>query len=302
VEIGLMQPKVRQLDEAIALVRDGDTVAIGGHTLRRHPMAAVYELVRQGKRRLHLLGWNSAIDFDLLVGADCAAIVETSFVGISGFGLARNFRRAAESGAIEIREHSEISALDMFRAGSIGLPFLASHVLLGTDVPATNPRLSTVVNPFSGETLTAVAAATPDVAIIHAHTADIYGNVQLDELHWPDNDADEFIGWAAETTIVTVEQLVSEEKIRAAPQRTIIPRDAVTCVVEAPYGAYPCACDSRYTYDLSWVGEYYEASADGEAFTRFLDQWVRGPKDHADFLDLVGLDRLLACADRGGVL
>ncbi|MEZ3158917.1 CoA-transferase [Microbacterium sp. BWT-B31] len=297
-----MKSKVCSLAEAIGLVHDGDTVALGGHTLRRHPMAAVAELIRQKRRDLHLLGWNSGIDFDLLTAGGCVSIAETSYVGISGFGLGRNFRRAVQGGEIEVREHSEISALDMFRAGSMGVPFIASHVLRGTDVPATNPRFSTVVDPFTGQELTAVQAAQPDVAIIHAHTADIWGNVQLDPLHWPDNDADEFIGWAGRTTIVTVEQLVTDEQIRRNPERTILPRDAVTCVVEAPYGAYPCACDSRYTYDLGWVEDYYEASADPTAFARFVEDWVTGVEDHQAFLDRLGVDRLLSVSKRGGVL
>ena len=92
----------------------------------------------------------------------------------------------------------------------------------------------------------------------------------------PDNDADVFVGWSGRQTIVTVEQLVSDEAIRDHPDRTILPRDAVTCVVEAPYGAYPCACDDRYTYDLDWVAEYYAASADPAAFAGHLDAWVFG--------------------------
>jgi glutaconate CoA-transferase subunit A len=297
-----MRSKVATLAEAIALVGDGDSVALGGHTLRRHPMAAAAEMIRQRKRALHLLGWNSGIDIDVLVGAGCARIVETSYVGISGYGLARNYRRAAEAGDIEIREHSEISALDMFRAGSMGLPFMASNVLRGSDVAATNPRIAAVTSPFSGQEYTAVEAAQPDVSIVHAHCADVHGNVQIDAAHWPDNDADEFIGWAGKTTIVTVEQLVSDEQIRSSPERTMLPRDAVTCVVEAPYGAYPCACDSRYTYDLSWIGDYYAASAAQDSFDAFLERWVYAVEDHTGFLELVGLDQLLAVGNRGGAL
>jgi glutaconate CoA-transferase subunit A len=297
-----MTSKVVSLAEAIAVVRDGDTVALGGHTLRRHPMAAVAEIVRQGKRDLHLVGWNSGIDFDLLVGAGCVRTVETSYVGISGFGLARNFRRAAEAGDIEVYEHSEISALDMFRAGAMGLDFMASAVLLGSDVPATNPRISSVVSPFTGRTVTAVGAVQPDVAIIHAHTADLHGNVQFDDLHWPDNDADINVGWAGRTTIVTVEQLVSDDAVRSRPQFTVLPRDAVTCVVEVPYGAFPCACDSRYTYDLDYVSAYYEASADPDRFRQFLDAWVVGVGDHEGLLDKLGVERLLSIAAGGGVL
>src|SRR5262249_20160305 len=128
------------------------------------------------------------------------------------------------------------------------------------------------------------------------------GNVQLDALHWPDNDADTFVGWAGQTTIVTVEQIVSDEALRGHPDRTILPRDAVACVVEAPYGAYPCACDSRYTYDLAFVAESYDASADPARFRGHLERRVLGVADHAAFLDLVGIDRLLGIATRGGVL
>ncbi len=297
-----MNSKATSLADAVSLIENGSTVAIGGHTLRRHPMAAVYEIIRQGKRDLHLIGWNSGPDFDLLVGAGCARIVESSFVGISGFGLARCYRRAAESGEIEVREHSEISALDMFRAGSIGLPFIASSVLMGSDVPATNPRISTVTSPFDGRPYTAVQAVNPDVAIVHMHAADRHGNVQLDDQHWPDNDADAYIGWAGTKTIVTVEQLVSDEAVRARPEHTILPRDAVTCVVEAPYGAYPCACDSRYTYDLRFIGDYYEASGDQDRLREFFDHWVHGVADHTAFLERVGLDRLLAVSTHRGVL
>jgi glutaconate CoA-transferase subunit A len=297
-----MSSKIASLGDAIELVKDGDTVALGGHTLRRHPMAAAAELIRQGRRDLHLLGWNSGIDVDLLVGAGCARIVETSYVGISGFGLARSYRREAEAGRIEIREHSEISALDMFRAGAMGAEFIASRVLLGSDVPPTNPRISSVVSPFSGATVTAVAAARPDVSIIHAHTADRHGNVQLDALHWPDNDADANVAWAGRTVIVTVEQIVSDEAVREHPDRTILPRDAVTCVVEAPFGAFPCACDSRYTYDLDWVGSYYAASSDATAFATFVDDWFVAPGSHEAFLERLGVDRLLAVATSGGVL
>lgn len=291
--------KITSLTEAVSLIKDGDTVALGGHTLRRHPMAAVAEIVRQRKRDLHLLGWNSGIDFDLLVGAGCVRTVETSYVGISGFGLARNYRRAAEAGEIDVREHSETSALDMFRGGASGLAFMASMVLAGTDVPATNPRIATVVSPFDGKEYTAVQAARPDVSIVHAHVADRHGNVQLDAAHWPDGDADVFVGWSGAKTIVTVEQLVSDETIRDHPEQTILPRDAVTCVVEAPYGAYPCACDSRYTYDLQHVAEYYAASAGRDTFGRWLDRYVHGVADHGAFLELVGVERLLAVSERG---
>lgn len=120
-----MREKVMGLREAAALIKDGDTVAIGGHTLRRHPMALIHEIVRQGRRGLRLQGWNNGIDMDMLIGAGCAASVETSYIGISAFGLAWNFRRACEGGGLRVIEHSETTGLDMFRRGMMDWGFVS---------------------------------------------------------------------------------------------------------------------------------------------------------------------------------
>ena len=89
--------------------------------------------------------------------------------------------------------------------------------------------------------------------------------------------------------------------VRGILADTGLPRDAVTCVVEAPYGAYPCCCDDRYTYDLDFVGDYYAASADPAGFARYLDEWVFGLADHDAFLQKVGVDRLLAITTKGAL-
>ena len=134
-----MKVKQKSLADAVALINDGDVVGIGGHTARRHPMALVREIVRQRKRRLHVVGWNNGVDMDLLIGAGCVETVETSYIGLGSFGLALNFRRAAEHGRIKVIEHSETTAMDRFRAASIGLPFLPSKTGLGTDMLGTTP-------------------------------------------------------------------------------------------------------------------------------------------------------------------
>jgi glutaconate CoA-transferase subunit A len=89
--------KVMSISEATKLIKNGQTVAIGGgEAVRKHPMAIVREMIRQGKRDLHLLGWNNGVDFDILIGADCTSVVETAYVGMYGAGQAYNFRRAIE--------------------------------------------------------------------------------------------------------------------------------------------------------------------------------------------------------------
>lgn len=288
-----MREKVMGLRDAVALIRDGDSVALGGHTLRRHPMALIHEIIRQGRRGLRLLGWNNGIDVDMLVGAGCAASVETSYVGMSSFGLALNFRRACERGEIEVIEHSETTALDMFRATAMGTGFFPTKTPLGSDLMCANPHLAETTCPFTGERYAAVRAARPDVALIHAHTADRWGNVQLDGRRWNDTSADVVIAKAARTVIVGVEQIVSDEEVYGNAQLTVLPRVFVTAVVELPYGAHPCACDARYDYDLEELERYYEASRAEETFRAYLEDRVRSVSDHYMYLERLGMERLL---------
>lgn len=296
-----MKNKVVSLEEAVALIPNGAKLAVAGHTLRRHPMALVRAVARAGRRDLHLLGWNSGIDMDLLVGAGCANTIETSYVGISGFGLARNYRRWAEAGKLRIYEHSETTGIDMFRAGSIGIGFFPSRTPLGSSLMEYNPNLVQFQDPFTGEPYAAVRAARPDVTIMHAHTADPYGNIQLDPQHWNDNSLDPLIARSADVVVVSVEQIVSPDAVRSDPLQTILPRDFVTAVVEAPYGAHPCCCDSRYTYDLEHTGEYYEASSSEERFQSWLDEWVFSLASHEAYLQKLGSERLMKLTTRRSV-
>lgn len=294
-----MKRKVATAAEAIALIRDGDVVAIGGHTARRHPMALVREIARQRRRNLHLVGWNNGIDMDLLIGAGCAATVETSYIGLGSFGLARNFRRACEGGErLRVVEHTETTAMDRFRATSMGMPFLPTKSGIGTDLPTVNDSLLPVADPFTGEPWLAVRAIRPDVAIIHAHTADVWGNVQLDAERWHDNSPDVMIARSARTAIVSVEQIVSDAAVLARPIDTILPRVDVACVVEAPFGAHPCCCDARYDYDLDALGEYQRRSGTDADFAAWLEEYVDKPVDHAAYLDRIGMRRLSQIAGK----
>jgi glutaconate CoA-transferase subunit A len=280
----LRREKLLDAAAAVATIRDGETVALGGHSLRRHPMALVREIIRQQRRDLRIQGWNNGIDVDMLVGAGCAASVETSYVGLLMYGLAANFRRACEQGALEVIEHSETTALDMFRASAMGAPFLPTKAPLGSDVMRANPHITELRCPFTGEPYAAVRAARPDVALIHAHRADRFGNVQLDARQWPDNTADVAIAKAAKRVIVSVECIVEDGEICATAALTVLPRMFVTFVVEAPYGAHPCACDARYGWDAAELRRYAEASANGELFRRYLADRVFEAHDHAGYL------------------
>jgi hypothetical protein len=97
-----------------------------------------------------------------------------------------------------------------YKAGAMGVPFLPSLTMLGSDL-AARLDLQTVTCPYTGERLAAVPALNPDVALIHAHRADMFGNVQVDGYQHMDVD----MARAARTVIVSAEQIVSPGEIAA---------------------------------------------------------------------------------------
>jgi glutaconate CoA-transferase subunit A len=54
-------------------INDGCQLFIGGFTINRNPMAAVYEIIRQGKKNLHLYAHSNGQGVDELIGAGCIA-------------------------------------------------------------------------------------------------------------------------------------------------------------------------------------------------------------------------------------
>ena len=284
--------KVVSLEQAVSQIIDGSSVAIGGHTFRRHPMALVYEIIRQKKQGLKLLGWNNANDMDILIGAGCVESIETSYVGMSMYGLANHFRRAVENGEIKVYEHSETTAIDMFRGASLGLDFMPTKASLGSDIIQTNPRLKEIECPFTQEKYAAVKAARADVAIFHAHFSDQYGNIGLDQNRLMENEMDALIAKSAKKVIVSVEQIVSDDFIKNNAHLNFVPGIYVDAVVEIPYGAHPTACDSRYDYDLNHLEEYHNATKDIDQFKAYLEEYIYGVKDHYDYLEKIGLQNL----------
>lgn len=284
--------KLVSLDAAISMISDGDKVAIAGSLIRRHPMAVVHEIIRQKKKDLTLLGWNSGIDFDMLIGAGCAKQAHSSYVGLSNLGLAPNFRRALQQDLIRYVDESETCAIDKFRAGAMGAPFAVSKTPLHNDLQKNTEYQTTIVDPFTGEVWVALKAFRPNVAAMHAHRADRFGNVQLDRRRMMDNETDMLICKSADKVIVTVEEIVEEEEIMKTPENTVLSKLFVDAVVLAPYGAHPHSCDLRYDFDMEHARFYRDMSATEEGFKQYLDKYVFSCKDWEAYLDKIGKEHL----------
>lgn len=266
-----MEEKLLRLQEAVSrYIHDGDVVAVGGVGRNRSPMALVREIVRQGKKNLHIVGREKGMDFDMLIGAGCVSKVSFALVSLEEFGLAMNFRRKAQEGEIELNEHACNSVITSLRAAAMGLPFLPLRGMFGSDIFRVNKDLTEIQCPFTGERLAAVKAIKPDVTIIHAHQADKYGNVRLQGSPFEDI----LKAWSADRTIVTVEEIIDNEEVRSQPHRTSISYICVTAVSHVPQGAWPASCDNYYDSDRDHVMEYARAIKSPEGFQAYLEKYV----------------------------
>ena len=286
--------KITSMEDAVRLVGNGSRLALGGLSVYQHPMSFVHELVRQGRRDLVIIGVLNGPELDLLVGAGAVSRVETSYVGLERFGLALNFRRAVERGAVEVEFYSELLAFDRFRASEDGLTFAVSKALSGTDVAARNPRLKPFLCPITGKSYMAAPAAEPDVAVIHAVLADPYGNVLCPTSRLLPQSFDAIVARSTDTVIVTAERIVDNADVRRNPHLTVIPGFRVTAVVESPFGAHPCHSLDAHTLDVAHFNEYVSSSRDPLLFDKYLDRYVRGTKNHLGYLNSVGVENLLS--------
>lgn len=241
-----MERKLMSLKEAVEkFVSDGDKIAIGGIGRNRCPMELVREIIRQGKKNLHLIGREKGMDFDMLIGAGCANKVSFALVSLEEFGLAPNFRRAAQEGTIEIDEHACGTIINSIRASALGIPCIPVKGLIGSDVLRYSKTIKEFICPFTEEKMVLVKALNPDVAIIHAHKADEYGNVQILGSPWEDI----FMAKAAKKVIVSVEEIIPHEEIKKNPLLTSIPYFYVSAVVHIPKGAilHPATATTNQT-------------------------------------------------------
>ena len=260
------------LSEAVAAhVRDGDTVAMEGFT-HLIPFAAGHEVIRQGRRDLALIRMTPDLLYDQLIGAGCARKLVFSWGGNPGVGSLHRLRDAVENGwpgPLELEEHSHAAMANAYWAGAAGLPFAPLRGYVGSDLWDVNPNIRAVTCPFTGETLAAVPAHRPDVAIVHAQRADRDGNVLIEGIVGVQKEA----VLAADRSIVTVEQVVDDLRT-SGPNAVVLPAWTIDAVVEVPGGARPSYTSGYYERDNAFYKAWDHISRDRDRFTAWLDENV----------------------------
>ena len=263
-------------------VHDGDHVAIGGTAYSRTPTALVFALLRAPVSGLTVSRPLMCYEAELLLATATALRIMTSWVGIGlRWGLARVVREYVERGDAAYEEWSHLGIGLRYKAGAMGVPFLPTLTMLGSDL-AIADSLATVRCPYTGTTLGAVPALNPDVALVHVHRADMYGNAQIDGYRHMDLD----MARAARRVIVSAEEIVSPEEIARNPAATALPHFAVDAVVEQRHGAYPSECYGLYEPDLDHFDRYAnEVKANGaEGARHYVERNVHAHRDFAGFL------------------
>jgi glutaconate CoA-transferase, subunit A len=256
------------------------------------PFASGHELMRQKKRDLTLIGPISDVLFDQLIGArssegSCARRVIAAWVGNVMMGSAYNFRRAVESGQLEVTNMTNFSVALALQAAAMGVPFLPTRTALGSDVAKDNEFFAEIESPFGGDKLHAVKALAPDVAIVHVQRADAEGNTHC----WGNFGVMLEAVRAARKVIVCCEEVVAPEVIASDPNRTVIPGFLVSAVVECPFGAHPSPVQGYYKRDDAAFRQYHEQTKTEQDFQRWAERWVYGVKDRREYANLLGACR-----------
>jgi glutaconate CoA-transferase subunit A len=258
------------LSDAIRSLSDGSIVALGGNTLHRVPVAAVHEIIRQGRHGLNLVKTAGSYDIDVLCGAGAADAVTAGYVGYENvFGMAAHYRRAVEQGRVRACEHTCYSLIAGLRAAAQGVPFMPVNAFSQSDVPAAQ-GYRTVVDPYSGTKVYAVPAIRPDVAIVHVQEADTDGNARI----YGSLFEDVLMVTAARMVILTAERIVDGAAFEAQPGLTSIAGFMVTHVVHSPGGARPCSCHGMYGIDMNYLADFYAHTQSSEDFSSWLQQGV----------------------------
>ena len=288
----LIDKRMSEQEAVSQFVYDGCYIGTELYGTVRAPMSLAREVVRQNKKDLRVCG-QGVLELDLWLAAGLVKKLDITYIGLEVYGTSSALRRAVELGQVEkCVEWSNGAITWRMKATAMGVPFLPTRSMLGTDTLKYSAA-KVVEDPFTGMKVALLPALVLDVALIHVHRADKYGNCQIEGIS----------GFAVEMSrackrlIISAEEIVPTEEIRKNPDRTIIPYFLVDAVVHAPYGSYPGEMAYMYGRDEPGIKEWVDMSKTADGSQAYLDKYVYGVKNHAEYLELVGEERLQACVE-----
>jgi len=280
-----MTDKRTTVKEAVEkYIPDGCYLAVGGFGANRIPTAVLHEILRQRRKNLGFLGHTSTHDFQILCAGKCLNRVDAAYiVGLEARGLSPNARKVMQSGDVQVTEWTNYALNVRLRAAAEGVSFGIARCMLGTDTFKMSAA-KVIECPFTGKKFAALPAIWPDVAVIHVHAADIYGNCQIRGI----SVADLELARAAKHVIITTERFEGNHVIRLDPTRTVIPFYLVDAVIEVPYGSYPGNMAYEYFSDEEHLRQWLQVEKDPDEFAKFLDKYIYNVSTFEEYLELCG--------------
>jgi len=261
----------RTLEDALAPIGDGCMLVVPRENAGV-AMAATRALIRRGIKQLHLVTLpTSTLQADLLIGATCVDVLETSAVSLGEFGPAPRFTAAVLAGTLQVKDATCPALHAALEASEHGVPFMPLRGLIGSDVLEQRADWQAIENPFGeNDPIVLLPALKPDVALFHAPMADSAGNV------WIGRQRElATMAHAAAKTVVTVETLhdgnLLDDPVLAAGT---LPGFYVDVVAVALRGAWPLPLPDYYTADDAHLAEYARLAATAEGFANYLDKYV----------------------------
>ena len=283
----LVDKRMTEAEAVSRFVTDGCYIGTELYGTVRCPMSLAREVVRQGKKDLRVCG-QGVLELDLWLAAGLVKKLDVTYIGLEVYGTSSALRRAVESGQVETCVEWSNGAISWrMKAAAMGVPFLPTRSMLGTDT-LTYSSAKVVEDPFTGMKVCLLPALILDVGLIHVHRADRHGNAQIEGIS----------GFAFEMSrackrlVISAEEIVPTDEIRKYPDRTIIPYYLVDAVVHAPYGSYPGEMAYCYGRDEAAIREWVEMSKTPEGSQAYLEKYVYSLKDHQAYLNLIGQERL----------
>ena len=279
----LVNKVISEKDAVERFVSDGDYLAYDQNVAVRGPASLFREIVRQRKKDLWVAAKFTWTDVSLLIAGGCVSKVD---VGWMEFGPVLN--RAIQKGEVKLIEWTNGALAYRHLAGALGVPFLPMRYMGGTDT-FNESGAKLIEDPYTGQRLCLVPALYPDVALLHVHQSDIYGNARI----FGAGVSPLEIAMSSKKVIISTEEIIDHELIRRKPQRTTIPYYFVDAVTVSPFGSYPGTTPGLYGADLEHWLEFAAAQAQDKT-DDYLEKWVFSVASHEDMLDQrVGAKKLL---------
>lgn len=206
---------------------------------------------------------------------------------------------AARKGMVVFENWSLLTLIQRLQAASLGLPFMPTGSLRGSDMEADLAAAgvaASLPDPFgSGRQVSCVAPLAPDVTFVHALAADAQGNAIIA----PPLYDDKWAAFAAKRVVITAERIVDSAFVRRHAHLVQIPANRVTAVCEVPFGGHPNSLPGDtvpelggYPDDYDFLTVLREAGKTPEGLDAWSQEWILGCPTHGDYLAKLGAARL----------